>query len=138
MLWNFMLIAGVIWWRGYAFFSWYRVWGLRKSKIGMAASSCCRRAGRMMCWGVVGFQTKRSGGSGIPKPPQDRIGASIWLLYDGFFLLPSCGRFLIIPKEILLYMVHYLSVLDSVCIRAKKYCGLPVLKNSYQKSSVSD
>ena len=55
-----------------------------------------------------------------------------------FFLLPSCGRFLIIPKEILLYMVHYLSVLDSVCIRAKKYCGLPVLKNSYQKSSVSD
>jgi len=64
----------------------------------------------MMCGGVVGFQTKRSGGSGIPKPPQDRIGASIWLLYDGFFLLPSYGRFLIIPKEILLYMVHYLSV----------------------------
>ena len=54
---------------GLCFFSGYRVWGLRKSKIGTAASSCCRRAGRMMCWGVVGFQTKRSGGSGIPKPP---------------------------------------------------------------------
>ena len=73
----------------------------------------------------------------VSKPPLHKR-VEMCLLYDGFFLLPSCGRFLIIPKEILLYMVHYLSVLDSVCIIAKKNCGSPVLKNSYQKFSVSD
>ena len=41
---------------------------------------------------VVGFLTKRSGGSDVSKPSHDRMGVLIWLLNDGFFLLPSFGR----------------------------------------------
>ena len=44
---------------------------------------------------VVGLgKTKRNGGSDISKPPL-QMGVSNGLLYDGFFLLPSCGSFYI-------------------------------------------
>jgi len=38
------------------------------------------------------MKAKRTGGLDFLKSRRFKMGAQICLLYDGFFLLPSCGR----------------------------------------------
>ena len=50
----------------------------------MAVSSYCRRAKLQGIGSSLAFGQKEAAAL-FSKPPQDRMGTSIWLLYDGFF-----------------------------------------------------
>ena len=47
------------------------------------------------------MKAKRTGGLDFLKSRRFKMGARIYLLYDGFFLLPSCGIFFILLVQIL-------------------------------------
>ena len=70
-----------------AFFEWLALVrsGGNSIRRSMAASSFYAA--------VEAVRAKKNGGLDFSKPPFNSLGVSIGLLYDGFFLLPSLGRY---------------------------------------------
>ena len=84
----FILIVGIVRWRGYAFFSWCRSWTLRKSKKDtVRRPPLGYRVPASRHWFV---QAQRNGSSEIKAAVSN--GRVDRLLYDGFFLLPLHSR----------------------------------------------
>ena len=71
---------------------------------------------------------KRTGGLDFLKSRRFKMGARICLLYDGFFLLPSCGRadYLIIPVGFANFIVLVCNRIIGVIIAA--FGGQSVLR----------
>ena len=93
-MFNFTFEAGLLRWRGYAFFSWCRSWMLWKRNMDTADKP---PIGHRVPASRHRFASAKKRRLWNSKPPF-QIGVSNYLLYDGFFLLPSCGRYFSISQ----------------------------------------
>jgi len=81
----------------------------------MTASSCCRRADRMVAGSSL-FLGQKEAAALFSKPPHDRTGASIWLLYDGFFSFAVVRQ---LPTFLLFYNSILAEISQRICFSTK-------------------